>query len=681
MSDPALDLSRTTGTRFADGLTMDKLLYALEQGQVFSAIKLCHGFWERCVHFEKSIRQLGLEHPLSEQQWETVLSGHPVNWPVELFLEVKDYLSRSHEYPDVLAMVSPYAWDDGYAIEGTPIVGLDETEAAIRAYMSPRTCLHDGLFWKNSIHDGSFVKFLRRLEDRPTLIAGPEYVRNFAEFAHLKDSDFIPVHAKKAAWERRQILETISEKISSRWGEGVVCLIESGGVTSTWLVHKLAARFPKSCFFALGQALNICNFEYLRNINWYLVHHRKVNDSIHAINPRWVVDERAYGEQMKSMLKKSSRLWHVQRRNYEAGLYRLLEDAVGGAVEADALPAGFIGQKQIDQDLVSRIRSLSERPNLRAGLSPVSQLLERSVHRLLSLPDDKQPVMCKSATDATLTLVRMHDHKAGRKLKWVVSAFGSFGTHLGRLADATVVDCDPSGMLDLQGLKALPAESWDGIIVTNPFSLADNLNGITEYAGSLSKHVIVDNAAAMFTASRQRAGYPAEVISFHRTKPWGMSEGGCAILDESEADVFRSLTRSGAGLDPRARRFATNSDLSDFDAALILQRLINLPNWLRLYQMQQRRILAIAGEAGLAPLKPIPKEAVMAYVPLLAARPVSNEELVNPLVTLRKYYQPLVSGCENAQRLFDRIICMPCHPQVSGCDAGDLRRLLAQFAK
>lgn len=671
--------AKPAAVRFAAGLSMNHIIASIENGLPFSAIKLCHGFWEQCVRFERTAEHLGYVSPLDARQWADVVSRHAVNWPVELFLESRALIQTAHQRPDVLALVSPLGWQGGYEAEGTPYEGLAEVNSVISSWFDDRTPRFDGLFWKNAVQDGSFVEFLRCLQDRPVLVIGPHHVERFIEFAEFRNAEFVEVDSQKAAWHRHATLQAVSEKMPNTGQDGLVCLIQAGGLTSTWLVYQLAALFPRSSFLALGQVLNLGSLDRLRPINWYAAHHRSITRTARLINPAWVARE-IDGElgSTTPRLSPEQRLV-TQIKNYEPTLYDEFQLAIDRQPCSRGRPAGFIENKPVDAQLTRRLLTLSQSSNHWANFGPVSDLLERSLHRLLSLPNDRRVVTCKSATDAILTLVDMREFQTGRSMTWVVSSFGFFSTRIGFLTNATVVDCDETGILDFEALRSLPLSEWDGVIVTNPFALADDFADIVEFARANDKKIIVDNATALFTPCRSGKGFADEVISFHHTKPWGIGEGGVVIVSEADERLFRSLINFGVGLDESARRYARNSKMSDYDAALILQRLINLPNWRRLYELQRRRILSIAEPLGLRPLKSIPRGVVMTHVPLMAPNPVPKEQLDNGVLTLRKYYQPLEPGFRNAADVFDRIVCVPCHPQISECATDDIRDVLLKF--
>lgn len=662
-------------------LRMEHILNALEQSKPISAIKLCHGFWENCVRMEHSLTHIKSTSQDDGVGSEELTEQFFTNWPLDLFRETIPYLKNAHKYPNVLAMVSHLGWSKGYEVEGTPYVGLEDTRRQISKYLSPKVRQYNGLFWKNSIQDGTFVSFIESLRDRPVIIVGPAYVRNFSTFADLRMTTFVEVHARKAAWFRNDTLQSISEQIEKMGKSRVVCLIEAGGLTSSWLIYKLSQSFPASYFFALGQALNIANWERIKNINWYAVHHNSINQTITKINRKWATIESKKHFLKQGVNLKEQLCLNIRLKNYNPEVFQIISQFSEKSKNSASTPVPFIENKLIDEPILRQILQASSNHNHWANFGPAVKMLEKAIWLLLELPEERCVVSCKSATDAILALVGMHEYQAGQKLNWVVCAFGFFSTRLGPLSQATIIDCDRNGIISLSELKQLDSSAWDGVVVTNPFSLAENLSPIVNFALSSGKKVIIDNAAAMFTPTRQTSGYPDEVISFHQTKPWGAGEGGCAIVNSKDEHVLRSLTNFGVGLDEMGRKHAQNSKLSDFDAALILQRLVNLPNWRGLYQLQARRIMSIAEPLGFKLLKSAPAEFLSAHVPLLAPKKANKHDLKNSKLTLRKYYHPLAKGFPQAQRIYDRIVCVPCHPSVADCPTNTIKGLLKEIAK
>jgi dTDP-4-amino-4,6-dideoxygalactose transaminase len=84
--------------------------------------------------------------------------------------------------------------------------------------------------------------------------------------------------------------------------------------------------------------------------------------------------------------------------------------------------------------------------------------------------------------------------------------------------------------------------------------------------------------------------------------------------------------------------------------------------------MQSRRIVKLAKESkGYSTLLSLPwRGAVVAHVPLISTEcNIDAAALENDSLTLRKYYRPLDECAKNANEIFRRIVCVPCHPRVS----------------
>ena len=159
--------------------------------------------------------------------------------------------------------------------------------------------------------------------------------------------------------------------------------------------------------------------------------------------------------------------------------------------------------------------------------------------------------MCSSGTAALLALIALKEHQRGPTL--TMGGLGIMGfvpRMLGPLAGATVLDCDDKGLLDLETLAALDPDSWDGAVLTNVFGLRSDLHEYVKLCRDLGKDLIVDSAGLLLGFSRQNArGSADEILSFHQTKPWGMGEGGCAIVTREQAPKLREFMNCGEGLD------------------------------------------------------------------------------------------------------------------------------------
>jgi dTDP-4-amino-4,6-dideoxygalactose transaminase len=211
--------------------------------------------------------------------------------------------------------------------------------------------------------------------------------------------------------------------------------------------------------------------------------------------------------------------------------------------------------------------------------------------------------------------------------------------------------------------------------------MAGSLAPWVSFCRDRGKVLLCDAAVAFDGAHRvPGADSPPEIVSFHHTKPWGMGEGGCAMVPRAHEDVFRSLINFGIFRRQATGARSTNAKLSDFAAAFILQRLRDFPCIADRYRAQYARIADVGRRSGFTVLDAAPHvgtaRATPASVPLLAPRPIPLEALGNETVTLRKYYAPLAADCPVAADLYARIVNVPCHPGMEGLETAQISAAL-----
>jgi dTDP-4-amino-4,6-dideoxygalactose transaminase len=377
-----------------------------------------------------------------------------------------------------------------------------------------------------------------------------------------------------------------------------------------------------------------------------------------------------------------SAISRLRAGQYPTELQPLLEKAFALSRHRAARPVAFIERKAPDLAELAEILRLSSENGYWTNFGPVCSLLEAALERYLNLPPSRTVVMCSSGTAALFAWIAARQYQAGRKLRWVVSAYGFPSTYIGPLAGAAVLDCAGTAMLDLPALANLDPAAWDGVVLTNVFGLRPDVRGYLELCRKSGKEVVVDNAGLLDGFARNDPGGPVdEILSFHQTKPWGMGEGGCAVVAKDLAPLFRELINPGHRLADAARAGASNSKISDFSCALILQRLLRAPQWSSAYREQAQRVLGIALDCGLAPLAPLDLGTLTPpHLPLLAPRPLAAADLVNPTLVLHKYYKPLSASAPNARAIYDRIVNVPCHPDMAMLTAAEIRACLEKLA-
>lgn len=143
--------------------------------------------------------------------------------------------------------------------------------------------------------------------------------------------------------------------------------------------------------------------------------------------------------------------------------------------------------------------------------------------------------------------------------------------------------------------------------------------------------------------------------------------------------MFRAMINGGEGLCPQARIWASNSKISDVSCALILQRLLEKPEWSGAYREQAKRILHIALRVGLQPLAPLDLATLTPpHLPLLARFPLAEADLANESFVMLKYYEPLSAECPTAAAVYANIVNVPCHPDMASLTEEEIGSCLEQ---
>ncbi|MFT7260862.1 MAG: dTDP-4-amino-4,6-dideoxygalactose transaminase [Glaciecola sp.] len=328
----------------------------------------------------------------------------------------------------------------------------------------------------------------------------------------------------------------------------------------------------------------------------------------------------------------------------------------------------YVENKFVDYAVIQNLLAVSSEANQWTNFGPISKLLEAQLTKDLNLEENLRVVACCNATVALHSLVALHETLAKRPLRWVTCAFGFYSSADGILCNANIVDCNTDGMLDL---TKLDLTSFDGLIVTNLFGYTEQLEKYTTYAEAHNKILIVDSAMAY----HQGGHNSNECISLHHTKPWGFGEGGCAIVHKDDEAMFRDLISFGHNRpDAPIHRIAVNGKISDVACAFILMRLQQMQSLRTVYQEQYQRIAKIGINCGLSILaNSYQHPGIPASVPFLL--PDSLEDIACGDFPLKRYYHPL-SKTKQAYDIYNRIINIPCHPEMVCYSDEDIANVL-----
>lgn len=342
-------------------------------------------------------------------------------------------------------------------------------------------------------------------------------------------------------------------------------------------------------------------------------------------------------------------------------------------------PIAFVEDKRADLEAVASLLEESAAANHWTNFGPVWHRLKSHIESALQLPNDRCAIPTASGThalNAAAALAARQD-----EIRWVASSFGFRATVIGPFADAAVIDCDKDGLIDLDLLSTFEDGSYQGIVATNPFGILVDMNDAVAFARRNDKALVLDNAAAFVGFDRSDNRGVFECLSFHHTKPYGMGEGGCLIIDRAlEADAKTALDFGYKWTWASGQAALSNGKLSDPAAAFILVRQRNDGAWADRYREQFRRVAGIGQKLGYSPLIDLGRVGSGAYgnVPLLCARPISLETIENGFFKLQKYYKPLGDG-PVSHDLYARIVNVPSHPGLECLSDEELEEVLASI--
>lgn len=243
------------------------------------------------------------------------------------------------------------------------------------------------------------------------------------------------------------------------------------------------------------------------------------------------------------------------------------------------------------------------------------------------------------------------------------------------------VDCTAEGLLDLDEVRKLPPESFDGLIVVNPFGLCADFSAYIEYARETGKELLLDNAAGVHD---RIPDWPWQAFSLHHTKPYGMGEGGLALTPADTAEDLYALLNYGPAPE-RAADWLNNGKISDISCAFLIDRLEKAAHWVPRYHAQAERVHGIARKAGLNPIRPFAQTAPVMSWAFSANHEIPPESLQSPeTISFAKYYKPL-RPLPRTTALYAHLINIPTHPDMEKlsdkCLRADLDLLLTAATK
>ncbi len=323
----------------------------------------------------------------------------------------------------------------------------------------------------------------------------------------------------------------------------------------------------------------------------------------------------------------------------------------------------FVEKKSPNMARIAGLLEKSAQANFWANRGPVYQELQDRFAEHLGLDARLVPVPVANGGVALEAMARLHAARAGRKLRWVGSTYSFQNLGRGYFSDMSFVDCDAGGLISLEALGALDLESYDGIVVTNPFGLYTDFSALASFAKSSGKVLLIDNASGVHT---KVPDLPWQAFSLHHTKPYGMGEGGLALVPRDAAEELYALVNYGAEISDELRpHWFENGKLSDISAAFLIDRLDQLSDWALPALEQRQRIIRIARDFDLMPLAMPETDIPLTSMPFLAKAPVPEAVIdQTKYATYAKYYRPL-APLPCVADLYSRLVNVPCHRDMA----------------
>ena len=618
------------------------------QQKNFCFVKLNHGFWERLapiVHkFGENIKP---EHLFqADQMFGKGSTRFQSGLAAELFalLEYEASIDDSNFHIGL----GLSAWPNDNAIIGTPFYP-HISEPVFLKFKNKFKRVSDGTILKKAVMSGEIIGFFNIIENYKTLVVGPNFLQNLKTLRQFSDVDFLTIPARLELSERDKVTSKIQNWLIENKSKNTLVLMQAGDLATYWAL-KLRKNNTRTKWVDGGLALSIAKPQDILNRPWGKVYRKEIVTTYNKIfeENKLPINNRLSG--LKSKV--------IEEDNKSPNLIKKIN---------------FIENKGLDFKRLEYFLENSSHQNHWANRGPAWHDLSSAYQKFFKHLKNKKVIPCSSGALALQVIAALHSVKARKPLKWCISDFGFHNSYRGIFSNSIVVDCTQNGIIDLENVKKISHDKFDGILITNPFGLAGNLKPFFEWQQSHNKHIIIDNAAGI---DPDILNVPYQSFSLHQTKPYGMGEGGLIVVPECEYEKTLQLLEYSNLKSDEINHWVSNGKLSDLSAAAHLCRLESAPEWLPLYSFQANRIGLLAQELGFKPLLSIQK-ATMSY-PAIAPFPIAEDTLENEVIQLKKYYKP-IQGLRNSSFIYDHIINIPCHPDVASVEKNVLKKVLKKI--
>lgn len=338
----------------------------------------------------------------------------------------------------------------------------------------------------------------------------------------------------------------------------------------------------------------------------------------------------------------------------------------------------WVSKKLINSNKVNSLLTKSLSNNQFTNYGPNVQLLEQIIKDKLLIQNNKAVIAVNNGSSALQILANSINYHHKQSYQWATQSFTFPPSAQGTLSNVKIIDIDLEGGLNLEEVD----DTIDGIIVTNIFGNIVNIAKYEKWANDNKKFLIFDNAATPFTFFKGKSccnyGNGA-TISFHHTKPLGFGEGGAIIVDKKYEKEIRCLINFGINLtDNYWVKEGNNYKMSDISAAYIIQYLDNfnilVDKHKQLYTYFKSKL---PNHSKLFPSFHDGDNILPSCFCILFDNynDATRLKLLENNIFCRKYYYPL-KDTKNTLYIYNKILCLPCHSDMTTQDIDTIINLL-----
>jgi dTDP-4-amino-4,6-dideoxygalactose transaminase len=333
----------------------------------------------------------------------------------------------------------------------------------------------------------------------------------------------------------------------------------------------------------------------------------------------------------------------------------------------------WLNCKDYDLNLIDQKLESSRKKNHYTNYGPMVAELESWFKALLGIDSNKSVHLTSNGTTALHAIVSAMNIEAGRELKFATQDFTFPASVLGPLRGSLIVDMSSDHQVDL----SMIGEEIDGLIITNVFGNSLDLKIYEKWADENDKILIIDNAATPYTFYKKKntLNYGnASFISLHHTKPFGFGEGGFVVIDKKYSDKMERVLNFGFDADRNWNEWGSNYRMSDISAAFVFQHIERKFDTMIAHHAEIADVFSLVCKNNGWQMwndKSDGRPFLSSLLFLTDEDPKKIKNLKN--FEWKKYYKPL-KGLQVSKSIYDRIICLPCHSDVTTRDILSLKR-------